>query len=137
MPTAEEILGFSNHWYGEALRQAKPYALPQSLSIRLVTAPYFVATKLEAFRGRGKNDYLGSRDLEDILAVVDGRQELAAEVAQASRGLRAFIAQEVAALLDVRAFHDALPGHLPSDSASQRRVQFVLDRLRLLAQAVK
>ena len=137
MPTAEEILGFSNRWYAEAIRQATTYHLPEGPSIRLVTAPYFVATKLEAFRGRGKNDYLGSRDLEDILAVVDGRPELADEVARASGALRTFIAQEIKALLDVRPFHDALPGHLPSDTASQQRVPLVLDRLHLLTRAGK
>ncbi len=44
------------------------------LEIRIVTAPYFLATKLDAFRGRGKGDYFGSNDLEDIVAVVDGRR---------------------------------------------------------------
>lgn len=39
-------------------------------------APYFCATKLEAFGGRGKNDYLASHDLEDLITVVDGRPEL-------------------------------------------------------------
>ena len=43
------------------------------LRIRVVTAPYFVATKLEAFRGRGRGDYISSHDLEDLLAVIDGR----------------------------------------------------------------
>jgi hypothetical protein len=36
----------------------------------------FVATKFEAFHGRGNNDHLASHDLEDIITVVDGRPEL-------------------------------------------------------------
>ncbi len=33
---------------------AREYEIEQDIRIRVVTAPYFCATKLEAFRGRGK-----------------------------------------------------------------------------------
>jgi len=32
-----------------------------------------LATKLEAFRGRGKGDHLLSRDLEDVVTLIDGK----------------------------------------------------------------
>jgi UDP-glucose 4-epimerase len=35
---------------------------------------YLLATKLEAFRSRGKDDLYGSRDFEDIIALIDGRE---------------------------------------------------------------
>jgi len=46
----------------------------------LVTAVYFCASKIEAFADRGKNDFPASRDLEDLIAVVDGRAELVGEI---------------------------------------------------------
>lgn len=73
MPALEEILGFSNPWYPLALETAEPQALPGGTLIRLVAAPVFLATKLEAFSGRGNSDYLFSHDLGDFLAVIDGR----------------------------------------------------------------
>jgi len=39
--------------------------------VRVITPVYFLATKLEAFRGRDRNDYRGSHDLEDVVAIVD------------------------------------------------------------------
>ena len=36
---------------------AQETELEAGLRIRVVTAPYFIATKLEAFRGRGRGDY--------------------------------------------------------------------------------
>ena len=36
------------------------------LSIRAITAPYFLGTKIEAFRGQGDRDFYSSRDLEDL-----------------------------------------------------------------------
>jgi len=76
MPTDEKILGFSNRWYKDAIKEAQNISLTDEITIKLLTAPYFLATKLEAFYGRGKGDYLGSQDLEDILTIIDGRVEL-------------------------------------------------------------
>ena len=73
MPADSEILGFSNRWYNDAIDNAEKYQLTQELTINLITPQYFIATKLEAFEGRGNNDYFGSRDLEDIIAVINGR----------------------------------------------------------------
>ncbi len=48
--------------------------------IKSVTAPYFLATKFEAFKTRGNNDLLASHDYEDIITVIAGRINLAEEV---------------------------------------------------------
>lgn len=99
MPDDESILGFSNRWYADALRTAQPHALPGGTVIRLVTPVYFVATKLEAYRGRGNNDPLGSRDIEDLLTVLDGREALRAELAAADPGLQQVVAEQLAVLM--------------------------------------
>ncbi len=76
MPTLERVLGFSNRWYPLAMETAQIVGLPSGCEIRAISAPVFVATKLEAFAGRGKGDFLASHDLEDLLAVADGRASL-------------------------------------------------------------
>jgi len=131
MPTDPRILGFSNRWYAPAVSAAQQVAVA-GLTVRVVTPVYFVATKLEAFRGRGQGDYAASHDLEDILAVVDGRSELVQEVQAAEEDVRGYIASEVGHLLSARAFTDALPGFLLPDAASQRRVPIVRHRLEQL-----
>src|SRR5664280_2741054 len=52
----KEVLGFTNIWYESALRHASSLSLPGGATIRVITAPFFLATKMEAFRGRGKMD---------------------------------------------------------------------------------
>lgn len=133
MPTREEILGFTNRWYAEAMREADEADLGSGVTIRLVSAPHFVATKLEAFRARGAEDYQTSHDLEDVVAVVDGRAELTDEVRASDSALREYLSEAIAELLDDEAFLDALPGFLPGDAASQARLPLVLQRLRALA----
>jgi len=46
MPIDPKILGFSNRWYSKALETAQPYLIDDDLTIRLLTPPLFIATKL-------------------------------------------------------------------------------------------
>lgn len=133
MPTLEQILGFSNPWYPLALEAALPVALPSGQLIRLIAAPVFLATKLEAFDGRGEGDFLFSHDLGDLLAVVDGRDALLEECRASSPELRGYLADRFRGLLAQPAFMDALPGHLPGDAASQERLPDLLAKLREIA----
>lgn len=129
MPLDETILGFSNRWYEGALQSAQEYELGTGLQIRVVTAPYFCATKIEAFRGRGKGDYLSSHDLEDLITVVDGRSELVYELRSAPHDVRSYIAEAIDQMLKTNQFIDALPGYLWPDAASQSRISILLARL--------
>ena len=52
------ILGFSNRWYADAMREADDHVLPSGTVIRVVAPAHFLGTKIEAFRGRGNNDPL-------------------------------------------------------------------------------
>jgi hypothetical protein len=133
MPLDAKILGFSNRWYRPAMESAEERELERGLRIRVVTAVYFCATKLEAFAGRGKDDYLSSRDLEDLVAVIDGRAELVQDIRSAQEGVRTYLASEINKLLGTQAFVDALPGYLLPDAASQARITLLMSRLRQIA----
>lgn len=133
MPTDRAVLGFGNRWYDEAVRTAVTYTLPSGTSIRLITAPVFIATKLEAFADRGDGDFLASHDLEDIIAIIDGRPALADEAAVASPEIRRHLSAQMKVLLQSSAFLNALPGHLPGDSVSQARLPLILERMQRLS----
>lgn len=132
MPTKDEILGFSNRWYPLALETAQLQGLPSGRVIRIVTAPVFLATKLEAFRGRGKGNFLFSHDLEDLMAVVDGRASLLEECRLSPRELRNDLATQFHQLLNTSAFLEALPAFLPPDQASQQRLPDLMKTLRAI-----
>jgi hypothetical protein len=129
MPLDEKILGFSNRWYRTAMQAANLFMLAPSIQIRIVTPPYFVATKLEAFKGRGEGDYFSSRDLEDIISVVDGRPTLVDELRTSPDDLKAQVAAEIKKLLREPRFIDAFPGYLLPDAISQGRISVLLQRL--------
>jgi hypothetical protein len=134
MPSEPGILGFHNRWYPLVVQTAQRVVLPNGQVIRLITAPLFVATKFEAFQGRGRNDYLASHDLEDLITLVDGRDSLIDEIKTSDAELRRYIAQAIGRLLGESAFLAALPGQLPADAASQARLPELLRRLRATAE---
>ena len=131
MPTDETILGFSNRWYKPAIEAATLVEL-DGLQLRVVTTPYFIGTKLEAFRGRGRGDFYASSDLEDIITVLDGRLTVVGEVEASPRELRRHIGREVGRLLDNPEFVNAVPGHIAGDEVSQSRVPMILRTLNSL-----
>src|SRR5262249_43385660 len=109
MPTDERILGFTNRWYVPALESAQQIDIA-GISARVVTAVHFLAMKLEAFHARGKDDVMGSHDLEDLITVIDGRAEVVDELRASAPALRTFVASELQQLLRRRDFVDAVPG---------------------------
>jgi hypothetical protein len=132
MPVDERILGFSNRWYPAAIETAQRFDIAGH-DVRVVTPALFIATKLEAFHGRGGHDVVASHDLEDIIAVVDGRSEIVEDVAAASTDVQAYIGAQIRALLDDRDFTEALAGFLLPDPASQARRGLLEGRLRAMA----
>lgn len=134
MPSQPGVLSFHNRWYPLAVSTASSILLPSGRSMKLISAPAFIATKFEAFKGRGNRDYLVSHDLEDIVTVVDGRPALIDELRSAPEDLRVYVTKEISSLLDTPGFLDALPGHLPGDSASQSRIPALTELFERLAQ---
>ncbi|WP_290622784.1 hypothetical protein [Kangiella sp.] len=126
MPTNPDILGFGNEWYAIAADNTFEYRLPNKKSIQVVTAPYFLITKIEAFEGRGNGDYMYSHDIEDIVAVLEGRPELLEDIASVGEGIKSALADKFRTLLNDKKFMQSIPGHLPSDSVSQQRVPYII-----------
>lgn len=133
MPIDPAILGFSNRWYVEAARTATRVRLNDRVEIRRISAPAFIATKLEAFLDRGCGDFLSSHDLEDVLAVMDGRPSIDDELLTATPDLQQFVRETIAALLSDARFENYLPGLLADDS----RATIVLERLKGLVSGGK
>ena len=97
MPIKSDILGFTNNWYEDGMAKAVDHKLENGKVIKVLTAPHFIATKFEAFNGRGNNDYLASHDIEDILTVISGRHELVEEIKFCDQELKGYIAENLEA----------------------------------------
>jgi hypothetical protein len=111
------------------MRHASTVTLPGGQAIWVITAPFFLGTKMEAFRGRGKMDFSASHDLEDFVAVIEGRDTLLHEVAESPRELRQYLSEAAKVLLAESRFLDVLPGFV----LNNERVPLIQERLAGLA----
>jgi hypothetical protein len=140
MPSDASILGFDNRWQAPAFDHARTLALPSGAEIKAIPPPYLAATKLEAWNGRGRGDHLRSHDLEDLIALIDGRAEIVDEIDDAPSELRSFIAKQIKQLLDAPRFTDLVDGSVAGPgrrgftrSGASRVDGIVMPRLRTLA----
>lgn len=129
MPDDHAILGFTNRWYGDALRTATAHDLGSDIVIRLVEPAYFIATKLEAFLGRGKNDLLSSQDSEDIFTLIDGRGELLEEIRVTPKEMRSYISRELLAIKKNPNFDYALQDASNGDPGREELIRNRVDLL--------
>ena len=133
MPTHADILGFSNPWYEEAIATAATIALDSGAEIRAATPVLLTATKLCAWKDRGRGDVLRSLDVHDVLTLIDGRPELIEEIKAATAAIRSYIKDE---LIDLRAepyFNYAVEGATATYGAiGVDRAQVVRDRIEEL-----
>ena len=85
----------------------------------------FLATKITAFQHRGNQDFLASRDMEDILSLIDGREDLCDEVLIASDDVRLAIAEAIHGFLQASDFEYAVQ----SIAQDFQREQLIFKRL--------
>lgn len=134
MASDASILGYANRWYVEGLAQAIPFELPGGRVIRIFKPDYFLATKLEAFSGRGEGDPY-HKDVEDIIILLDGRPELLADVSEASDELRQYIAAGISALAKLGGIDYAIESS-GSVRANPGRAKLIHQRMKDLSSLV-
>jgi hypothetical protein len=132
VPIDGKILEFSNRWYEGALKNSRDVELSSGMTIRAITPPYFLGTKMEAFLGRGQNDYMASHDSEDFLAVIDGRNSIVEEVRLRMLICERSLGERCHCFWTIKV-PDAIPGYLLPDAANQARLTMIFERLNLLA----
>jgi hypothetical protein len=133
MGTEEKTFGFTNQWYAEGVENSWAQTLGIQ-KIKILTLPYFIATKLEAFNNRGGGDFIGSHDLEDIIAVLDMSETTLFEdlLPKLSDKVSHFLKSELSSFSKAGNFLNALPGHISDRVNSEDRAQAVEARIAKL-----
>lgn len=81
MPSENSYIGISNTWYKPGFSSIQTVPV-ENTSVQILSAPYFLATKLEAFNDRG-GDYRISHDFEDVIYIIDNRTQIVEEILNA------------------------------------------------------
>lgn len=128
MPTSDEILGFSNQWYTLGFSGAIDYVLDDESVIRILAPEYFLATKLEAFKHRGKRDGRTSTDFEDIVYFLNNRSSIWQEINDAQQVLKEYLINSFRELLSNKYIDEWVNAHL--EYAEQERQYFILGSMQ-------
>jgi len=98
IPTNEPSIGFSNIWYPKGFENSVDCKIDDQCTVKILSVPYFIATKIEAFKGRGANDGRTSQDFEDIVFLLENRQNIWDEINNATDELKAYLKTEFSLL---------------------------------------
>ena len=131
LPIREDVLGWRSKWFGEALLAAKT-ADCGGRQVNVISAPYFVALKLEAFEERGRGDFLASTDFEDVICLFNGRASIVEEIA-ADENLAEPLARKFAEYLKSPELEDAVDGFAQTETDPSARKAAVMARFRDVA----
>lgn len=112
MPTDPQAIGFSNRWYPEGFATAQEIQLDGETTIKIFTLPYFVASKWEAFKGRGHNDYRTSKDFEDLVYVMENADNFEEQLKNGPEQVRTWLKEEMEPVMDNDNFEEGLYAHL-------------------------
>jgi predicted nucleotidyltransferase len=133
MPTKGDFIGLNTTWFEEALLNTAVDIEIAHTRLRVISPIAFLATKCVAFVDRGNSNFYASADIEDFVAVKDGREKIVSELRQAPESMRRYLVNAVKSLVSAPDFGEALHGHLPSDTASQQRLPLLRQKLAHIA----
>jgi predicted nucleotidyltransferase len=112
MPTDDPSIGFSNKWYPEGFENSVKHVIDDNCTIKILRVPYFLATKFEAFKGRGENDGRTSQDFEDIVFLLENRDSIWSELKEAGGNIGAYLKNEFIALLKIKYLAEWIDCHV-------------------------
>ena len=99
MSIDEKSMSFGNRWYRPGFEHRELYRLPSGQLIYRLPVTYYIATKLEALRSRGGNDWRGAKDFEDIVYVLNYCMDFLNQFAAEEGQVKTFVADEFAGML--------------------------------------
>ena len=128
MPISEKVLGFSNKWYAPGFKRAIDFEIDKQHIVKIFPAAYFIASKLEAFKSRGKDDGRTSSDFEDIVFVLNYRNKIWEELQKADKEVMQYLKNEFSKLLAGNYIDEWIAVHL--DYNDRQRGVLISGRLK-------
>jgi predicted nucleotidyltransferase len=128
MPTDEKILQFSNRWYKEGFLQAQNYRLSEQVTIQILSVPYFIASKLEAFFSPYRKytlDMYASHDFEDIIYILDHCEDVITLIKKSNLSVKTYIAKQFQHWLQQKSLLYALAGILRDEENEERLLNII------------
>lgn len=130
LPTSGEHLGFRTRWYQEGFENSTIFEIDPAHKIRILSTPYFLATKFEAFKDRGKNDGRTSQDFEDIIYILEHRKRIWLEISELSGEIKKYLLAEFKSLKSHPGLREWIESHV--ERIATPATNFILENIEKL-----
>ncbi|MFV5702553.1 nucleotidyl transferase AbiEii/AbiGii toxin family protein [Flavobacterium sp. XS2P12] len=133
MPAENSSIGEANSWYIPGFKDLKTVVIQNNLNIQILSAPYFLATKFEAFKNRGLNDYRSSHDFEDIIFILDNRTTIVNEILSSDEKVKNYLKEELKFLTNHKNATEILSMHI-HPSIARERFALLMEKINFIIQ---
>ncbi|MDD4737096.1 MAG: hypothetical protein PHP44_13445 [Kiritimatiellae bacterium] len=133
LPTSPNAAEFGSVWFEEAMSALESVTARDETEFHVIGPAHLLAAKLDAFFDRGVGDFQQSKDLEDIVSLVEGCSRLFPALEIGSVALRRHVSGRIQHILASPDFRGLLPGliHQPAPPGAYERV---LHKLSLISE---
>jgi hypothetical protein len=101
----------ANPWFEAGIRSTVTIDI-DDITIKILSLPYFLATKFAAFSDRGRKDPRTSHDFEDIVYLLNYTSYLKPAVLKADKEVQSYLKQAFLEILDSPILQEAVIGNL-------------------------
>jgi hypothetical protein len=133
MPFDPSVFGFGSRFTRLGFDRAEDREVVPGLRIRTLPPRYLFASKAEAFQARGAKDPYESKDLEDLVCLLDGAPGIVEAIESEDDELRQHVAAWAAEFSNDTRMSDLVTGLITRGPLLDQRVERVVERLRRLA----
>ncbi len=95
-------------------------------------SPYLIATKVEAFKGRGNSDFRLSADVEDIVTLFDGVSDIVDQLVVAPKDVKTYLLKELSTWIVNDEFIEGIGSHISDRVNLEGRKNIILNRIKKL-----
>lgn len=119
MPTDSNVLGFSNRWYEEGIKIKVSKTLPNGTEVFVFPPEYYLATKIEAHKGRGGNDLRQSHDFEDVIFILNNCPDILVYISSSNLNVKMYLKEECQNFLENPDITEGIETALPYGSGEE------------------
>ncbi len=131
IPYEETPLGPTNRWLKPGFEIAYPIKIG-NIEIKILPVCMFLATKWEAFKGRG-NDPRVSHDFEDIIYIIDNNLNLLDDVNVANEDVLNYLIEMSSEILTHPSRNEIIECHI-NPFTREERTKFVIEKLQKIVE---
>ena len=134
MSTTEVGWAPANPWFESGFENSITIEI-ENVEIRILTLPYFLATKFAAFEGRGGRDPRMSHDFEDIVNLLNYTSDFREQIQESDPEVQQFLKEQFATIRDKANMQEAIIANLYHED-QQVRFDRIMNEIKELTNGI-